>query len=80
MMIEVCDLCKKPVNDLNKTEVIIKDYKGVRYGSFGLGAYPEKRKIKGVICDDCLDKLKGDKIECYSNVVHTMSQIPPKKD
>lgn len=58
MMIEVCDLCKKPVNDLNKTEVIIKDYKGLRYG---LGVYPDKRKIKGVICDNCLDKLRDNK-------------------
>lgn len=66
MMIEVCNLCKKPVNDLNKTEVIIKDYKGMEYCSYG-NYIGKKRKIKGVICDNCLDKLRGNKIECYSN-------------
>ena len=71
MMIEVCDLCKKPVDEFNKTAVIIKDYKGVEYLPYG--EFPKKRKIKGVICDDCLDKLRGNrgnKIECYSNIVH----------
>lgn len=63
MMIEVCDLCKKPVNDLNKTEVIIKDYKGMEYCSYGdyVGPIRKKRKIKGVICDNCLDKLRDNK-------------------
>ena len=36
MKIEVCDLCHIPVNDLNKTEIIIKDYKGVSFGPFGV--------------------------------------------
>ena len=69
MKIKVCDLCHIPVNDLNKTEVIIKDYKGVSFGPFGVGTYPEKRKMKGVICDDCLNKLRG-----------IQSNIPLKKD
>lgn len=55
MIVEVCDLCKKPVKDLYKTQVIIKDYKGceIEYGF----AFPAKRRFKGVICDDCLELL-----------------------
>ena len=59
MIIEVCDLCKKEVNDENKTEVIIKDYKGVWVDGMGY-AQPAKRKYKAVICDDCLRTLKGE--------------------
>lgn len=58
MIIEVCDLCKKEVKDDNKTEVIIKDYKGVWVDGMGY-RQPAKRKYKAVICDDCLNKLRG---------------------
>lgn len=56
MIIEVCDLCKKPVYDLDKTEVIVKDYKGSTF-EFGF-VFPAKRRFKGVICDDCLELLR----------------------
>lgn len=60
MMIEVCDLCKKPVGNLNKTKVIIRDYKGVHISDCGFTT-PDERKFKGVICDDCLDKLRSSR-------------------
>lgn len=61
MKIEVCDLCNKRVHDMNKTEVIIKDHKGVSF-DFNT-ALPAKRQFKGVICDDCLRLLKEKKHE-----------------
>lgn len=60
MNIEVCDICHQPVNDYNKTEVIIKDHKGFAI-DFEYGfTYSTHRKFKGVICDDCLDLLRGE--------------------
>lgn len=59
MVIELCDLCGDRVYELNKTEVIIKDYKGVDF-DFCM-VFPAKRKFKGVICDDCLRLLKEKK-------------------
>ena len=59
MIVELCDLCKKnKVNESNKTEVIIKDCKGVEISAYGF-PMPAKRKFKAVICDDCLNKLRG---------------------
>ena len=59
MIIEVCDLCKKEVKESNKTEVIIKDYKGVWVDGMGY-RQPAKRKYKAVICDNCLRALRGE--------------------
>ena len=59
MLIEVCDLCGKEVKELNKTEVIIKDHKGVEMGCYGF-PMPAKRKYKAVICDNCLKAIKGE--------------------
>lgn len=57
MLIEVCNLCNRKVSDFNKTEVIIKDHNGVE---FDLGyIFRAKRRFKGVICDDCLELLRG---------------------
>lgn len=56
MKVEICDLCKKVVNELDYTKVIIKDYKGITF-DFGM-AFPDKRKFEGVICDDCLSLLR----------------------
>lgn len=59
MLVELCDLCKKnEVNEDNKTTVIIKDYKGVWFDGMGY-PQPAKRKFKAVICDECLNKLRG---------------------
>lgn len=56
MKVELCNLCERRVSDLNSTKVIIEDYKGI---SFDFGeVFPNKRKFKGVICDDCLNLLK----------------------
>lgn len=60
MIVEVCDLCEKKVSETNKTIVTIEDCKGVTF-DFG-GPFPNKRKFKGVICDECLNILKGKKI------------------
>lgn len=77
MIIEVCDLCKKEVEESNKTEVIIKDYKGVWIDGMGY-PQPAKRKYKAVICDDCLNKLRGIQPPTGSSAVE--SNIPrPKK-
>lgn len=57
MKIEVCDLCGRRVNNLNSTNVIIKDYKGVKRGVFGT-LFPTSRKFRGVICDGCLELLR----------------------
>lgn len=75
MIIEVCNLCKNEICNYNKTEVIIKDYKGLEFDGCG---YPQrgKRKFKGVICDDCLNKLRG--IE-KSEPPKEDSTIPPKR-
>ena len=59
MKIEVCDLCGREVDEYNRTKVIIKEYKGTRYD--GISVYPVKRKISGVICNDCLELLKERK-------------------
>ena len=59
MKIEVCDLCYKRVYDLTKTEVLIKDHKGISFSEFG--AFPSKRTFRGVICDECLGLLRGEK-------------------
>ena len=56
MKIEVCDLCEKKLGELNRTEVIIKDYKGMTF--MCRTALPEKRKFKAVICDNCLNLLR----------------------
>ena len=56
MKVELCDFCEKRVNGLNSTKVIIQDYNGITF-DIG-GAFPCKRKFKGVICDDCLKLLK----------------------
>ena len=56
MIIEVCNLCHKKVNEMNKTTVIIKDYKGMEFDLNGV--WPAKRKFEGVICDDCLKRLR----------------------
>lgn len=56
MKIEVCDLCEKKLGELNRTEVIIKDYKGMTFEN--RTAFQEKRKFKAVICDDCLSLLR----------------------
>ena len=56
MKIEICNLCEKRVDKLNSTKVIIKDYKGITF-DFDM-AFPDKRKFKGVICDDCLSLLR----------------------
>jgi hypothetical protein len=56
MYIEVCDLCKKRVDEDNKTEIIIKDHKGI---TFKLGfPHSTNRKFKGVICNNCLNLLR----------------------
>lgn len=75
MFIEVCDLCRKEINENNKTEVIIKDYKGVWVDGMGY-RQPAKRKCKAVICDNCLDKLKGIQ---YSTGGSAVEPHPPKK-
>ena len=62
MTVELCDLCSERVNDWNKTEVIIKDHKGLSFDEWG-NAWPCKRKFKGVICDDCLKFLKARRKE-----------------
>ena len=56
MKIEICDLCEKKLGELNRTEVIIKDYKGMTF-EYGV-AHQVKRKFKGTICDDCLTLLR----------------------
>lgn len=61
MVIEVCDLCKHPVSSVNKTEVIIQDFKGMTFELDGV--FPAKRKFKGVICDKCLDTLRNSNSE-----------------
>ena len=58
MLIEVCNLCKREVSSLCKTDVIIKDHKGLEFDICGY-ALPAKRRFKGVICDDCLNLLRG---------------------
>ena len=60
MTIEVCDLCNERVYGLNKTEIIIKDNKGLSFDDYGC-AWPSKRKYKAIICDDCLHMLKKNK-------------------
>jgi hypothetical protein len=62
MTVELCDLCQKRVGILDKTEVVIKDHKGLHIDEWG-HAWPDKRKFKAVICDDCLKLLKGNKKE-----------------
>lgn len=57
MLIEVCDLCGNQVSSTNKTEIIIKDNKGLHVDEYG-HPWPCKRRFKGVICDDCLQFLK----------------------
>lgn len=59
MIIEVCDLCNNRVHELNKTEVIIKDYKGLTF-DFNM-AFPARRRFKGLICDECLNLLRHKK-------------------
>jgi hypothetical protein len=61
MLIEVCDICKRPVNTINKTEVIIQDFKGMTFELDGV--FPAKRKFKGVICNKCLDLLRDSNSE-----------------
>ena len=56
MRVEICDLCHKRVFDTIKTTVTIEDYKGMSI-EFG-HAFPAKRKFKGVICDECLRRLR----------------------
>lgn len=58
MIVEVCDLCEGRVCEMKRTEVIIKDYKGVHFDQWG-SVWPAKRQFKAVICDKCLDLLKG---------------------
>lgn len=77
MFIEVCDLCKKEVKESNKTEVIIKDYKGAEWDGFGY-TYA-KRKYKAVICDDCLNKLKGIQLPTGGSVVEPHHRTIPSK-
>ena len=79
MFIEVCDLCKKEVGESNKTEVIIKDHKGLMWDGFGYmrGA---KRKYKAVICDDCLRILRGEsKPEPPAGGSALVTPHPPKR-
>lgn len=56
MKVEICDLCHKRVYESNKTTVIIKDFKGMDIDPTGV--YPAKRKFEGVICNDCLKRLR----------------------
>lgn len=60
MLIEVCDLCRCEVCGIDKTEVIIKDHKGLEFDIFGY-ALPAKRRYKAVICEDCLERLRNPK-------------------
>ena len=53
MIIEVCDFCGSSVNEDNKTEVIVKDHKGLHIYGYG-EACRAKRRYKAVICDECL--------------------------
>ena len=57
MIVELCDLCGNQVSENNKTEIIIKDCKGLYIDEYG-HPWSCKRKLKGVICDDCLQLLK----------------------
>lgn len=76
MFIEVCDLCKKEVEESNKIEVTIKDYKGVWVDGMGY-RQPAKRKYKAVICDNCLKILRGES-ELKPPTTGS-SAIPPKR-
>ena len=51
MIVEVCDLCEKQVIETNKTVVTIEECK-----------FLTKRKFRGIICNDCLNILKGKKL------------------
>ena len=55
MIKECCDICHKETNDRNRTKITLKDYKGVAFDTIW---YPIKRKWKGIICDDCLNKFR----------------------
>lgn len=58
MIKELCDICLQPVGEIDSTRIVLKDYKGLSFGSFG-EAEPSKRKWKGVICDKCLEAFRN---------------------
>lgn len=64
MIKQCCDICHKEVSNVRCTKVWLRDWKSAIID--WCGYMPSDRTWKGVICNSCLEKLRGEE-KCQTN-------------